>query len=313
MVPDRTDDANGVIGLSTETAVERILAADATRDCDEVRSVLAHVTTDDRVTREEIDATVSDVSKRIATAETRAELARSAFESARSASAAVGDLDVVADRFDRYETTLDDIETRVPELGAELQHVSNPDDDPDTVYEAVSTLRQIASCADDVQRTADELQFDLEDFEAWLGSHERRRRAFEEDVDVVADALDSARAATEDLDEETWVAASLRIELVPVFVSDFRAELDELRVMAARDDVDDGWDAAFEDRLDELESRAVTVRSTLEKAGDTGWRETHRERIAAFERAVDGIEPPIEWRTVYAELERARALAEPYP
>ncbi|WP_049987230.1 hypothetical protein [Halobellus rufus] len=312
MAPDRTDEANGVIGLPTETAVERILAADPGRERDEVRSALARVTTDDGVTREGIDGLVSDVSKRLATAETRAELARSAFEDARSAGAAVADLDVVADRLDRYESTLNDVEARVPELGAELQRVSNPEDDADAVYEAVGTLIQITSRADDVQRAADELQFDLEDFEAWLDSHERRRRAFEEDADVVADALESARAATENLDEETWLEASLRVELVPVLVSDLRAELDELRVMAARDGVDDGWCAALEDRLDDLNSRADAVRSMLEEAGDPAWQGEHRERIATFERALNVTEPPIEWGTVYAEFERARALAEPY-
>ncbi|MFA1610118.1 halo transducer protein [Halobellus rubicundus] len=314
MTPEQADGADGVVGLATERAVAAIVDADATRDPETVRSVLDHVTDDGgRVSRDGIDETVSDVAKRLSTAETRTELARSAFEDAAAAADGVDDLDVVSARLDRYEATLDDIDSRVRDLGADLQAVSNPDDTPDAVYEAVCELRRIAGEADDVQQTADELQFDLDDFEAWLDSHERRRQAFEEDVDVVADALEAARtAATPPLDAESWVDAVLRVEVTPVLLADLRAELDDLRAMAERAGVDGGWADDLEDRLADLDSRVAAARAALNDAAEPSWRERYGARIAAFRETGAAAEPPVEWGEVQAELDRARALDEPY-
>src|SRR6056297_1195388 len=106
MSPNRVEDDRTVVGLPTEEAVEVVVAADPARDPDEVRSLLDHVTTDDRVTRDGIDSTVSDVAKRLATAETRVELARSALDDATAAAEGVRDLDVVASRLEEYRATL---------------------------------------------------------------------------------------------------------------------------------------------------------------------------------------------------------------
>lgn len=313
MTPERRDDADGVFGRSIDAAVEAVVAADATRDSDTVRSVLRHVTEEGRLCRDGMDATVSDVAKRLATAETRAELARTAYEDAKASAADVEDLTIVRARLDRYETTLDSVESRVMDLGTDLQRVSNPTDDPDAVYESVSELRRIASEADAVQRTADDLQLDLDAFEAWLGSHDHRQRAFEEDVDVVAETLDSVRDACEDPDEETWVDAALRVELVPMLLSDLRSELAVLREMAARDGVGESWTDDLSSRLADLDSRAEATKSALDDAAASPWRNTHGERIDAFARAIEDFEPPIQWGVVQDELERAQTLSEPYP
>ncbi|WP_435185063.1 halo transducer protein [Halobellus sp. EA9] len=223
------------------------------------------------------------------------------------------DVDVVSARLDRYEATLDGIDSRVRDLGADLQAVSNPADDPDAVYEAVCELRRIAGEADGVQQTADELQFDLEDFEAWLGSHERRRQAFEEDVDVVADALEAARtAAASPLDAESWVDAVLRVEVTPVLLADLCAEHDDLRAMAERAGVDGGWADDLEDRLADLDSRVAAARAALNDAAEPSWRERYGARIAAFRERGAAAEPPVEWGEVQAELDSARALDGPY-
>ncbi|SEF73407.1 halo transducer protein [Halobellus limi] len=312
MSPNRVEGDRTVVGLPTEEAVEAVVAADPTRDPDEVRSLLDHVTEDGRVTRDGIDATVSDVAKRLATAETRVELARSALDDASRAAAGVRELDVVASRLEGYRATLDAVTTRVERLGAELRETSTPADRPDAVYESVVELRRIAIEIREPQRRADDLQLDLEEFGRWLGSHERRRRAFAEDVDAVADSLEAARGDRDDA--ESWLDASLQAALVPVLIADLRAELADLREMAERDGVADGkWAEELEGRLDALESRAESVRDTLDEAGTPAWAEAHGDRIDAFARSLDGVEPPVDWGAVRSDLERARALDEPYP
>lgn len=312
MSSNRVDGDRALVGLSTEEAVEAIVAADPTRDPDEVRSLLDHVTTDDRVTRDGIDSTVSDVAKRLATAETRVELAESALDDATAAADGVRDLDVVASRLEGYQSTLDAAAARVERLGSALREISTPADDPDAVYESVVELRRIATEIQEPQRRADELQLDLEDFERWLDSHERRRRAFEEEVDAVADSLEAARGDHEDA--ESWLDASLRVELIPVLLRDLRGELADLREMADRDGVaGEHWDEELRGRLNELESRAESVRNALDDAGDPAWTEAYGDRIDAFARSLDGVEPPVDWGAVQSDLERARALDEPSP
>lgn len=312
MRSNRVDGDRAVVGLSTEEAVEAIVAADPTRDSDEVRSLLDHVTTDDRVTREGIDSTVSDVAKRLATAETRVELAGSALDDATAAADGVRDLDVVASRLEGYQSTLDAAAARVERLGSALREISTPADDPDAVYESVVELRRIATEIQEPQRRADELQLDLEDFERWLASHKHRRRAFEEDVDAVADSLEAARDDHEDA--ASWLDASLRVELIPVLIRDLRAELADLREMADRNGVaGEHWAEELRGRLNELESRVESARSTLDDAGDPAWTEAYGDRIDAFARSLDGVEPPVNWGAVQSDLERARALDEPSP
>jgi hypothetical protein len=309
---DGDDEGDGVVGLSTDAAAAAIVAAGPERDPETVRSVLDHVTDGDRVTREGIEETVSDTSKVLATAETRTELGEMALDDARDTAEGVADLDLVRGRLDRYETTLDEVTTRVRELGSELQRVSNPEDDPDDLYESVMGLRRVASGAQDVQQRADELQLDIEDFETWLTTPERRQSALEEDVDAVAEALE-AIAPGDDPDAETWVDAVLRAELTGLLVADVRAELDDHRQLNAWDDADGEWVDAIERRLDEIDARAQELADDLAATARPTWRDQYGDRIDAFRATLESVDPPVPWGEVRAELDRARSLDEAYP
>lgn len=307
--PDRDD---GVVGLSTDEAVEAIADADPDRDPETVRSVLDHVTDDDgAVTQGGIDETVSDTSKMLATAETRAELARMELDDARAAAAGVEDVDLVRRRLERYESTLDDVETRVRELGAELQSVSSPDDDPDDVYESVLGLRRVASNAQTVQQRADELQMDVEEFQTWLTTPDQRRSALEEDVDAVAQALENIEV-TDDSDADDWVDAVLRADLVDLLVADVRAELEDHRALNEWSDAGD-WLGEIEDRLDSIESQAAETRDDLDAVANPAWRDRHGDRIDAFAETLESVDPPVPWGEIRSELDRARSLDEDYP
>ncbi|RLM57067.1 halo transducer protein [Halobellus sp. Atlit-31R] len=307
--PDRDD---GVVGLSTDEAVEAIADADPDRDPETVRSVLDHVTDDDgAVTQGGIDETVSDTSKMLATAETRAELARMELDDARAAAAGVEDVDLVRRRLERYESTLDDVETRVRELGVELQSVSSPDDDPDDVYESVLGLRRVASNAQTVQQRADELQMDVEEFQTWLTTPDQRRSALEEDVDAVAQALENIEV-TDDSDADDWVDAVLRADLVGLLVADVRAELEDHRALNEWSDAGD-WLGEIEDRLDSIESQAAETRDDLDAVANPAWRDRHGDRIDAFAETLESVDPPVPWGEIRSELDRARSLDEDYP
>lgn len=312
MTTNRGERRRAVIGQSTEEAVDAIVAADPTRDPEDVRSALDHVTEDGHVTQAGIEATVSDVAKRLATAETRVELAASALDDAMAAAAAYDDIDVVAARLEQYRSTLDAAASRVDRLGSALASVSTPADTVESVYESVVELREIAADAREAQQQADQLQLDLDDFEAWLADPDRRRRGIEEDVHVVEDTLDTV--AGEDVESaEAWVDGVLRLELLSLLVADLRSELAELQTMATRDGVGEAYGSEIERRLTEIESRAGAIRERLEGGAESAWRAQYADRIASFRDVIEAADPPVAWGEVQSELRRARSLDEPYP
>jgi hypothetical protein len=304
----------GIGGLPVDEAVDAVVAADATRDAAAVRRAFDHVTDDGVVTAEAFDETVSDVSKVVSTAETRTELADIEFGDAESAAVPYDDVATVAARLDDFGAELDDVTDRAAALTDDLQAAIARPDDAASLYRVVADLREVASTAQSVQLAADHLQVDLEAFQRWVGDHDVRAEAFGDDLDAVAEMVDGLADAVGGLDTAdgdaddpgaAWADAALRHRVTGLLLADLRAEIDDLRTLAERQDADPDF-AELDGRLDALDDRRATLGDDLDVASRPAWVERYGDDVDAFEAALDDFEPPVSWGAVRAELDAHR-------
>ncbi|UVE51072.1 halo transducer protein [Haloferax larsenii] len=312
-----SDTPKRIVGLSKDDAVDALLAEDESRDPEYVRAVLDHVTDDDgAVTQSAVDSAVTDTSMMLSTAETRVELAEIALSEAEEEASDVADVDAVRTRLDSFEETVTAAEERVSALGSELQSLSHWQRDDRPVFDLVTELRDVASDAQTVQMAADDTQLELEDFERWLADHDLRRRDLDTDVDALEQSLDDISRTREKLSNEeyndddaahAWYEAALRCRVVPLLVADVRAELDDLRELASRDDVDEtgGLDDIGE-RLDDIDTRAERLTEQLDSLAQSAWTDRYGDALDAFQSALDEFEPPVSWGAVQEALDQYR-------
>jgi chromosome segregation ATPase len=306
---------DGIDGLSVERTVDDVVAADETRDPEEVRSVLADVTDGDVVTAEAFDEAVSDVSKVVSTAETRTELAGIALDDTEETAERVADVDAVARRLDEFEADWEAVSARAAALTDDLQSAIDDPDDAESLYETVAALRDVASDAQSVQSDADHLSVALEDFERWVADPSLRVDELDGDADAVArsvetlmDAVDRLESALEG-DEPpagtdpalAWFDTTLRHRVTALLAADVRAELADVRTLADRQGVEADVDGVA-DRLADVEARLDRVAATLDDLERTAWREAYGDRIDAFESELDAFEPPVSWGAVQETL-----------
>jgi len=138
----------------------------------------------------------------------------------------------------------DVVETRSDELGQTVQEILEMRDHGD-LYEIAQRIRQLTNAATEVQRAADDLQFELDSFEAWLTDADRRTEELTTDVDAVAesvgeldDVVDRIKVddgAAENDAARTWAAATVRHRVVSLMITDLRSELATLRTWAERE------------------------------------------------------------------------------
>jgi chromosome segregation ATPase len=300
----------GFVGRSVEDVVSAVADRDDGRDPTTVRTALDPLTDDGVVTQAAVKTAVSDTSKLLATTETRVELAGIAHDAATDAAAPVDDLDVVAARIDEYTRRLDAVETRATALADDWRALDVAPADPDGVYQLAVGLRDVAATAQEVVREADDLSFDLEEFESWLDSSRRRYDEFEEDADHVAEALDELTAATEALPAESdapaadWADATMRSRVLELLVTDLRTELTDLHTWADREETP--FRAALDERVADLESRVGQLTDTLADRAAPAWRERFEADLAAFDRDLAAFEPPADWERVQHTLAERR-------
>ncbi|WP_436925598.1 halo transducer protein [Halosimplex amylolyticum] len=338
---DATDGAS-LDGLALDEAVERVLAREGERDPGTVRTALEYVVEDGVVSGAAVEEALKATSKLVATAETRTELARIALDDAREAAEPVADLPTVAARLDRFEAEVTAVEERAAALGEAVQSVVEDREDPDARFAVADGIRQIEARSRAVQRDADDLQFDLEEFERWLDSHDARVSTLAEDVDALASSLDALAEAVDDLAAgiegpgggpadgdangdadgsgagvaRAWFDATLRVGVIGLTVDDLRAELGDLRTWADREDeaasdtAPDGGLADLDARLADIEARGVALDDRLDDLATPDWRDRFGDRIDGFERDLDDLAPPVEWRAVERALETRRAEAD---
>jgi len=309
MSDDEPADLDGV-------SVERAAAVvDDEGDVGEARETLAIVSRDGVVRRAAVDDAVANASMVVTTAETRTELAAEKLDGARETAAPVADLEPVAARIDDFDARLDGVESRADGLGDAVQEVLDMKADGG-LYEIARRIGRVTNAATEVQRAADDLQFDIDSFEAWLADADRRVEELAADVDALAESVDELDAAAESLavaeaDAESerdaassWAAATVRHRVASLLIADVRAELAALRTWAEREG--DAPPSGIGPRLDEIRARHEAVGERLAARADPEWTARFGDRLAALDEALDAMEPPVAWAEVEAVVEEHR-------
>lgn len=304
---------NGLVGQPVEDVIEAVV--DSEGDCNPatVRETLDPVTDDGVVTREAVETAVSDTSKIVATAETRTELAGIAYEDATAAATTVDDLSIVAAQLNRYTDRLEAVEARTVNLADDLQTPVEQLDDPNAVYELAAQLRDVATAAQGVIRTADELSQDLEDFEVWLTDPERRYDEFAADIDLIEESVADLTPAADALSTDDrkpaadWADAIMRVRVMDLLVADLGAELAELRAWADRED--GKFHAGLTERVADIERKTTELSDTLAERAEPEWHDRFDDTLSTFEAELDGFVPPVEWNRVQETLEERREQA----
>jgi hypothetical protein len=292
-------------GVSVADVVEAVDGVDPER----IEALLDPVTDDGVVTRGAIDTTVSDTSKRLATAETRIELAGNAYEDAAAVADPVADIPAVGTRLDAFKERLADVESRIPELRPDL---STPDDihrRPTAVYEFAVLIQETVTATGDAVEAAEDLSTDVERFQSWLEQPDRRYDAFAEDLSLVEESIDELEATIDGIPDDDdpaarWAAATMRVRVLLLLVADLRAEHRDLRLLADRSD--DPFRTELGERLDGVEERVAEVESAIDDVADPAWEERFAADLAALDEKLAAFEPPVDWGAVERALEAHR-------
>ena len=312
-----TDHDDSLDGLSLDEAVDAVV--DRTGDDpDTVRAALNRVTEGGAVRREAVDDALAHVSKVVSTPETRVENTEMLIDDAREAAAAVDHLDSVAERLDDFEKRHAAVESRVDDLGDQLQSVVDLASDPNSIYEAAAEIRRLTAAANSAQHTADRLGVDAEEFEAWVRTPDRRLDALGDDADAVADVvegvaetLDAFAAGNVNADVDPAAIgfdAALRHRVARLLLDDLCADVEDLRAWPdpGPDDAHGAVDAkrlaVLDDRLASLEDRWRSIDDRFDGELAIGWRDRYGGRLAEFEAALDDHVPPVDWRAIESLL-----------
>ena len=314
-------DASELVGYSTAAAADRVVA-DGNRDPEAVRKALSEISEEGTVTQEAIDDALADLSKVVATPETRVEVARTALADAREAAAALRDTETVRSRLDGFEAEISALEERVDALGSRLTSLVERAQDPDDRYAIGSAIREIRSGAVDAQRDADALAAEIETFERQLRDPDRWADELRDDSDAIEEAIREPLAVATELSDGggggsesepalVWADATLRNRMQKLYIEDVRAETDAVGEVALDRGIDDPCDG-FGARLDELEALRAEVGRRLDDISESAWNRAHSGTIASFARTLEGFETPVDWSEVRACLESHRErLADP--
>ncbi|MUW14164.1 halo transducer protein [Halorubrum sp. CBA1125] len=302
------DGRESLDGLSVETAVTAV--DDERNDPDRVRETLAIVARDGTVRRAAVDDALANASKVVTTAETRTELAAKNLADVRETAEPVSDVALVSKRVDDFAARLDTVEDRRDALADDVREILARRDDGE-LYELARRLRRVTAAASEVQRAADDLQFELDSFEEWLTDADRRAAELTDDVDAFAESVSELDGtvddiAADDADPENgtarrWAAATVHHRVTSLMLSDLRAELAALRTLADREGTDPP--SGIEPRLDELQARHEAVGERLADSAEPRWPERFDDQLTALDEALDGREPPVAWAEVEALVE----------
>lgn len=179
------------------------------------------------------------------------------------------------------------------------------------LYEIARRIRRVTSAATEIQRTADDFQFEIASFEEWLTDADRRVEELTADLDALAQSVDelddiAGTLVVDDSDPEsetaqTWVAAMVRHRVVSLMIADLRAELVALRTWAEREGGTPP--SEIESRLDEIQTSHEIVGEQLTAGAEPEWLERFDNQLTALDEALKAMEPPIAWAEVEAVAE----------
>jgi len=313
---DGTGEAAGLLGLPVEEATERVVAG-TDRDPETVRETLAGISEEGTLTRRALEDALAELSKVVATPETRVEVARNALADAREAAAPVADTEVVRSRLAAFEADLSALEERVDALGPQLSERIERADEPGDLYATARSIRRLRAEATGAQNAVDALAADVRSFERRLTDPEQWADKLHGDVDALEESLEELLAAADRLLDAgadgsedvqpalAWADATLQHGVRELLVADVRAELDVLEKLVEERGSDDPSDGVRA-RLRELEALRVEVSRRLDDAFETSWNRRYGETVASFDRTLAEFDPPVNWATLEEELERHR-------
>jgi len=306
-------------GLSVDQAVD--IVVDETADPDTVRETLAIAAQDGVVCRAGVDDALANASKVVMTAETRVEFAGNKLDEIREVAASVPEFDLVSARLSEFADRLEAIESQADELGDAVQDALDLKAEGE-LYTAAQRIRQLTNAATEVQRAADDFQFELDSVESWLTDADRRAKELVADVDAVAESIAELDAAVDSIERDdgvsesdnggserddggsdseaahTWAAATVRHRVVSLLIADLRAELSTLRTWAER--VDEAPPSGIESRIDDLQASHEALGERLDTCADPAWSTRFDEQLAALDEELAEIEPPVSWLDVEA-------------
>ncbi|WP_153952497.1 hypothetical protein [Halosegnis longus] len=287
-------DDSDLVGEPVEYVTERV-ADRGDHDLDDVRAAIDPFVEDGRVTREGIDATVSDTAKIISTAESRVEYAEGAAETMRETLVDAPTVPTVETRRVSFEERLDAVCDRRDAVQATLASAVEQADSP-SLFELGVDLRTASTHAQGIVQTADDLQNDIEQFESWLTDPDRRTRELGEDVELVGDAVEELETATEETPEPATLAdVHLQTDVFELLVADIRAELDDLAAFEPPGDLD-----SLHGEVDALDDRLAALRARLDDA--PSYREQFDDVLASLAESLADREPPVEWGAIQETL-----------
>lgn len=311
------DGESAIAGRPIEDAADLVVERGNAENREAVRRVLEEVTEDGIVSWDGAREAFANVSKVVATPETRLELAARELTIARDAAEPVEDLPIVRTRLERYEARFDQVESRIGDLSEELRRLLDREEKSGALFEVAQGIRQLKVEANNCQRMADELQVDLQNFQRWLDDPTYRYRELEADIDALEDSLDelaaTANAVANERDDGNpegqdephakWFDAVVQTRVLRLVFEDLRWELAELQNWAERvgSDGDSGDEIAS--RIEDLEAQLVSNEDRLDDLSRPTWQERMGEDLEAIESDLRGFEPPIEWTAVEAVLE----------
>lgn len=310
------DDVMELAGLSVETATERVVEREGC-DRETARELLATVSRDGTVTQAAVDDALANLSKVVATPETRVEVAKRALSDARDAAEPVSHTDAVRSRLNDFETELSNLDERVDAISSRLSSLVERAQDPEDIFALVKAMREVRSEATDTQRDADSLAVEIEEFEHNLQEPNEWATDMHADIDAaensISDLHDVANNLSE-LDEQddeahpprAWVDATLQHRMQPLVLADIRTELDALQQMIAAGELD--YDCRdIESRLDELDALSAEVGDSLDEASEPAWEQEYGELIESFTQSIKDCEAPIDWVQLQEILRRHRS------
>jgi len=321
MTRDAAERPGDLDGMGLDEAVEAVVAGGQEQDAETARATLKVVAEDGAVSYDTVSSTLGEVSKVVATAETRTELAEGQLADARESAAHVDDLGAVDFYLAEFQERFDNVEQALGTLQARLDALTDRAD-WGRIYKVAQEAKEVRQTATQVQGAADELQVDLEGFERWLGDRETRYRelgddldALEGSVDDLGDAVDQIAAAV-DGDEDAvaadlqtaWADTSLRVRMLDLFLTDVRGELSDLRTWDEREDVTDAEPAGeIEDRINVTAAECDRLADRLDALAEAAWRESVGEDLDDFDDELAEFEPPVDWGEVQRTLDTYRS------
>lgn len=310
------NDASEFMGRSVTAIAEQVVAGED-RDHEAVRKALAEISEEGTVTRRGIDESLADLSKVVATPETRVEVAQTALADAREAAEPVRGTDVVRSRLNEFESEISALEERVDALGSRLSSLVERTQSPDDLYAIGRAIREIRSGATDAQRDADAIAVEIESFERKLRNPDRWADELREDIDAIEDVIEETLEVTttvsdveDDGDEKTdlalaWADTALQNRMQKLLIEDVQAELDVLQQIASHRKIDDHCDG-IEQRLEELETLRTDISHRVDEVAEPSWGRKHSGVIDSFIQTLEEFEPPVNWAELQNELERHR-------